>query len=337
MDLLERPFVFVATLGNAAPVITLALDRLIEDHPFVEVCVIHTDDTPDPERTKRGLATIHETIKELDREFRGLGEAKKLDGEIKWEADYRAGNGEWHRFTYRRVVIRREVPKRGSLDSDYFPVRDVETEDNARATFRTIYKVLRQYKERRAIIHLSIAGGRKGMSVFGMSSAQLLFWPEDKVWHVVSRDEFMSTRAMHDNSGQSLLVPIPVIRLSTASPVLGMMLTSSDPYDALLAQENYMNLMDLRRKEELLSHLDADERQILVGVAQGLSNEAIGQRLTKRLSRKTVANKLTMIYAEYVAPDVPSNIKQSASEENARAYLAAEFGAYFQQRGERLS
>jgi len=333
-DLTERPFVFVATLGNAAPVITLALDQLIQKHPFVEVCIIHTDDTSDPERAAKGLATMHETIQQLDQEFINRQEVESLEGEKKWEADYKVGNGR-HRLTYRRVLIRREIQIAGKLPS-YTAVRDVETEENAKATFRTIYRVLRQYKEQRAIIHLSIAGGRKSMSVFGMSSAQLLFWPEDKVWHVVSRDEFMNSRAMHDTTGQSLLVPIPVIRLSAASPVLGTLLTSSDPYDAIAAQENFMHLMDVRRKEGLLAQLDADERQILVGVAQGLSNEAIGLKLTKPLKGKTVANKLTLIYAEYIAPNVPANIKQATNEENVRTHLAAEFGTYFQQKGERL-
>ncbi|WP_420632384.1 CRISPR-associated ring nuclease [Candidatus Leptofilum sp.] len=331
----QRPYVYVATLGNAPPVITLALDRLLKEHKFAEVCIIHTNAKPHPERAARGLATMHETIKQLDREFVNKVPLVQSEEEKKWKVDYRVGS-EWFRFKYRRILLRREEPIPGQLEPKYEPINDVETEANAKATFRTIYRILKRYKEQRAIIHLNIAGGRKSMSVFGMSSAQLLFWPEDKVWHVVSQDEFMNKQAMHDDSGQSLLVPIPVIRLSAASPALGMLLTSSDPYDAISAQENYMQLMDIRRKDELLRYLDADERQILVGVSQGLSNEEIGIRLSKPLKSKTVANKLTEIYAEYIAPEITSGLESDTSEKNIRAYLAGEFATYFRQRGEQL-
>ncbi|MCA9942352.1 MAG: hypothetical protein KC449_02675 [Anaerolineales bacterium] len=332
----ERPYVFVATLGNAAPVVTLALDELLKHHQFAEVCIIHTDDTPEPERAAKGLPTMHGTIKQLDREFRQASQPEEGNGEVKWAADYDDGQ-RWHQLTYRRVLIRREEPQPGKLEPLYTAVRDVETEANAKATFRTIYRILRKYKEQRAIIHLSIAGGRKSMSVFGMSSAQLLFWPEDKVWHVVSQDEFMQTRAMHDDSGQSVLVPIPVIRLSAASPVLGMLLTSSDPYDALAAQENFLYLSDRQRKEAFLKELDQDEREILVGVVQGLTNEEIGKRLTDRLGKSRVADKLTTVYETYMVSiaDAPQDVTRP-NNINMRTFLAAEFGAYFQQAGERL-
>ena len=82
-DLTERPFVFVATLGNAAPVITLALDQLIQKHPFAEVCSIHNDNSPDPQRTAKGLGTMQETIQQLDQEFSNRREVESLEGEKK--------------------------------------------------------------------------------------------------------------------------------------------------------------------------------------------------------------------------------------------------------------
>ena len=45
--MMKRPYVYIATLGNAPQVVTLTLDQLLPQHPFVEVCVIHTDDTLD--------------------------------------------------------------------------------------------------------------------------------------------------------------------------------------------------------------------------------------------------------------------------------------------------
>jgi len=331
----NRPVVFIATLGNAPQVVTLALDQLIGRYPFVEVCVIHTDDRPEPAREAKGLPTMHETVGRLDQEFTSRRQIETPPGEQAWEADYPIEGGR-HRLTYRRVLIRRQEQQPGQL-ATYAPVRDVETEENSRAAFRTIYQVVRRYKEQRAMVHLSVAGGRKSMSVFGMATAQLLFGPGDKVWHVVSRDEFMNTQAMHDTRDQSRLVPIPFVRLSAASPVLGMLLSSSDPYDAIQAQENFLQLIDVQRKEKFLQALDADERQILVGVAQGLNNAEIGRRLEKPLAASTIANKLTAIYETYLVSitETPMDVTQRDNE-NMRVFLAAEFGAYFQQRGERL-
>ncbi len=147
----------------------------------------------------------------------------------------------------------------------------------------------------------------------------------------------MNTRKMHDSAEATRLVPIPFISLSAVNPVMGMLISSSDPYDVVTAQENYLQLMDLGRKERFLRQLDYDEYQILVGVAQGLSNAEIGERLDKPLAAKTVANKLTIVYETYLVSlsEVPTDVSRTNSE-NMRTFLAADFGAYFQQRGKSL-
>jgi hypothetical protein len=218
------------------------------------------------------------------------------------------------------------------------PVKDVETEANSQAAFRTIFRTIQRYKGQRAVIHFNLAGGRKSMSVFAMCAAQIVFAPGDKLWHVVSQHEFMNTREMHDTADRSRLVPIPHVSISTLNPVLGMLISSNDPYDIVQAQENYLHLMDLQRKEKFLRDLNVDERQILVGITQGLSNNEIGKRLKKRLASKTVANKLTDIYDLYMVfiTDGVTAVSHP-SQDNMRTFLAAEFGAYFQQRGEWLS
>lgn len=334
-SLTQRPHVYIATLGNAPQVVTLALDILLPQYPFVEVCVIHTDDRATEKLPKMKFSTMHETVQQLDKEFLNRKPVAAPPGEQAWRADYKANN-QYYQFTYRRVLIAREEQEPGQL-ATAVPVKDVETEANSQAAFRTIFRTVQRYKEQRAIIHFNLAGGRKSMSVFAMCAAQILFAPGDKLWHLVSQNEFMNTRGMHDTSDASRLVPIPHVSISTLNPVLGMLISSNDPYDIVQAQENYLHLMDLRRKENFLRELDFDERQILIGVSQGLSNDEIGNRLKKSLSGKTVANKLTTIYETYMVSlsDIPTDVTRPSSE-NMRAFLAAEFGAYFQQRGEQL-
>lgn len=327
-DVTRRPSVFIATLGGAPQVVTLALDQLLPRHNFVEVCVIHTD-----ESEGGGIETA---VRRLDQAFMHPQPLEAGPGEKAQRVDYRAGD-RFYQFTYRRVLIRRQVQEPGQL-ATAVAVSDVETAANARAAFRTIFQAVRGYKEQRAVLHFCLAGGRKSMAVFGMAAAQLLFTPGDRLWHLVSERRFMDTSAMHDETGaQSQLVAIPFISLSAVNPVIGTLLTSSDPYDVVQAQENYLHLMDLQRKERFLRELDFDEYQILVGVAQGLSNAEIGERLQKPLAESTVANKLTTIYETYLVSitDVPADVTRP-SRENLRVFLAAEFGAYFQQRGERL-
>lgn len=332
----QRPHVYVATVGNAPQVITLGLDSLLQQIPFVEVCVIHTDDRQVENLPKMKFSTMHETMVQLDHEFLNRRLLTTEPGENSWQVDYRDGSGRYHKFTYRRVLIQRMEQAPGQL-ATAVPVQDVETEANSQAAFRTIFRTVQRYKEQRAVIHFNLAGGRKSMSVFAMSAAQILFTPGDKLWHVVSQQEFMHTKAMHDAAGQSQLVPIPFVSVSTLNPVLGMLVSSNDPYDMVQAQENFLHLMDMQRKERFLRALNYDEYQILVGVAQGLSNDEIGKRLKKSLAGKTVANKLTTIYETYIVSltEVPTAVTRP-NNENMRAFLAAEFGAYFQQRGESL-
>lgn len=336
----KRPSVYIATLGITPQVVTLALDWLLPEHPFVEVCVIHTDDTPTsstlrPPHQATKSDPIHETVQRLDKEFLNAKALPTLPGEQAWRVDYRSAN-RYYQFTYRRVLIQREEQEPGQLATQV-PVRDIETESNSQAAFCTIFQVVRRYKSQRATIHFNIAGGRKSMSVFGMAAAQLLFTPGDHLWHLVSRNEFEKTQAMHDDGVYSSLVPIPFISLSAINPMLGMLISSNDPYDIVQVQENYLQLIDLQRKERFLRTLDHDEYQILVGVAQGLGNEEIGKRLKKQLAGKTVANKLTTIYETYVVSisEVPFDVTRPNSE-NMRTFLAAEFGSYFQQRLESL-
>ena len=235
------------------------------------------------------------------------------------------------------MLIQREVQQPGDLPT-YEPIQDVETEENSQAAFRTIFRVVKRYKEQRAIIHFNLAGGRKSMAVFVMSTAQMLFAPGDKLWHLMSGAAFMNSGAMHDDGQSSRLVPIPYVSVTSLHPALGMLIASNDPYDILQAQENYLHLMDLQRKEKFLRTLDFDEYQILVGVAQGLNNAEIGSRLKKSLAAQTVANKLTTVYETYLVAISEGVTAVSRPEsDNMRAFLAAEFGAYFQQRNEKLT
>jgi len=72
------------------------------------------------------------------------------------------------------------------VENDNWPIADVLTEADTAAVLRTLYRTVLAQKRAGNVVHLSIAGGRKPMAVYGMVVAQLLFDEDDRVWHLLS-------------------------------------------------------------------------------------------------------------------------------------------------------
>ena len=119
---------------------------------------------------------------------------------------------------------------------------------------RYIKAVLNEKREGR-VVHLSIAGGRKVMSVYGMAVAQLLFDDDDRVWHLVSEDILQREDRLHARPGERVvLVPVPVLRWSMVSPVMTELVLREDPWEALKAHRRRVGEACL--KVELLIRLN---------------------------------------------------------------------------------
>lgn len=205
------------------------------------------------------------------------------------------------------------------------PIDDIVTEADTAAVLRTLYQLVLAEKRSGRLVHLSIAGGRKPMSVYGMVVAQLLFDEDDHVWHLLSEgwrpgDE----RVMHVRPGDPVrLVPVPVLRWSSVSPALTELATREDPYEAIQAQRTIRQTQERRRKREFVElWLTPAEREVARLACRGLDNAAIARELEK--SDKTVANQLTEVYKKLhewrgFRTDVPAG----------RPVLIAEFAGYF--------
>jgi CRISPR-associated protein Csx14 len=205
------------------------------------------------------------------------------------------------------------------------PIADVATEADTAALLRTLYRVILAEKRAGRLVHLSIAGGRKPMAVYGMVVAQLLFGEDDRVWHLLSQgwrpgDE----RVMHKRPDDGVtLVPIPVLRWSSVSPVATELALREDPWEAIQAQRTMQRDEDRRRKREFVERwLTPAECDVVRLASQGLDNATIAERLGK--AEKTVANQLTSVYGKLhewrgYRTDVPVS----------RAVLVATFATYF--------
>jgi len=211
------------------------------------------------------------------------------------------------------------------IKGDAGPVADLVTEADVSALLRTLYQIVLTQKRADRLVHLSIAGGRKTMAVYGMVVAQLLFDDDDRLWHLLSQNwQPGDQRIMHVRPGDPVtLVPIPVLRWSSISPVTTELALREDPWDALQAQRQMRQTKDRQRKREFVERwLTSAEREVVRLASQGLDNAAIAERLNK--AEKTVANQLTGIYAKLhewrgYRTDVPVS----------RAVLVATFATYF--------
>lgn len=255
----NRKFVFVATLGTAPQVVTLALDELLRRGlNFREAIVLHSGlDNP----------LIKVSYDRLKPEIAGYKE-----------------------ISFRFVPFRL---------GDHEPL-DIETEADARAVQTTLWRELKTLKQQGYGIHLSIAGGRKVISSYGTSTAQMIFDEHDCCWHLMSEMLLENKQAMHAAPGEKVvLVPVPIARWSSLPPAALALALTDDPFEA---QEKQRRIVESQRLWDLRAflHLKLNDlqRKILCLLArEGLTAHEIGQRLKRE--DKTIDNNLTKIRAAY--------------------------------------
>jgi CRISPR-associated Csx14 family protein len=241
----------IATLGSEAQVVTLTLDHLRESGERVErVVVVHTAAPAGP---------VAEAMPRVRAEF---------------ESGYYAPAIELQTL---------------QLNSAAGPLTDVDTADGSAVAFKAIYQAVRAEKLAERRVHLSIAGGRKTMSVFGLAAAQMLFDQSDRLWHLVSYGRLLDEKRMHAQPGDDLsLVEIPVILWSAVSPVLTDLREVDDPFVAVERQRNLkvQEAIDEARAFVLGALSPAEKLAIDLLVREGLTDPQIAERLN--LSKRTI-------------------------------------------------
>jgi CRISPR-associated Csx14 family protein len=260
--MIERRTVLVSTLGTQPQVVTLAVDLLAEDEGIEvdEVHVVHT----------AAEGRVGDAVERLQAAFTG-------------NRFYRG----------RRCLCCLQLIS----TPDGRPVRDIRTEEDASSAFRTIYRVVLEQKRDGKRIHLSVAGGRNSMVVYGAATAQILFDADDRLWHIVSTAEFERTGLMHRRSQfEAALAPIPVLRWSTISPVLTALVREQDPFCAVEAQEELAQRQSDRQRAEFLTNELTPTEWRVVGdfVTRGGTDREIADRLD--VSYRTIGTHLGRVY-----------------------------------------
>lgn len=262
MAMEEYPAVLIAPLSSKPQLVTIALDLLFAQGTTIgEAVVLHTS-LQRPE-TRQAVACLG---REMPRFYPGV--------------------------RLRPICL---------CDETGEPLADVDSEPAAREAFRVLYREVKAAKRAGHTVHLSIAGGRKIIAVYAMAVAQMLFGPEDGVWHILSTPELVASRALHPRPGQAALIPVPVLRWSQITPALTDLALSDDPFEALRRQEELRRGDALRAARDFVEcHLTPAERAVVeLLVREGLTDAQLAARLGR--SSKTVGHQLSAAYSKACA------------------------------------
>ncbi len=186
-----------------------------------------------------------------------------------------------------------------ALEENGKPFADTESRAAGEAALRLMYQRIAHAKANGETVHLLIAGGRKTMSIFGMVAAQMLFDEEDRLWHLYSAGDFLTSKRMHPQPGDAVqLAAIPVVRWGEISPAWLSLRGIADPAAAL---EAIRRLQLERRREDMHSFvmgtLTPAERQVVETlVTTGWGDREIAAHL--HLSPRTVEQHLRAAYSK---------------------------------------
>lgn len=191
----------------------------------------------------------------------------------------------------------------------------------------TLFRTLRRWLARGAAVHLLLAGGRKPMAMVGLSVAQLLLGPEDRVWYLYSDEALRTAGRMELLPGdEARLIPIPLAPLSPAPPRLSRVFEADTP----AAARATLDAVQAQRVQRFLAvELTGAERAVAaLAAGEVLTVQEMAARLGK--TAKTVTNQLNSVYSKLesafgLQPDV--GVKREFLRHILAAHLPAKVGS----------
>ena len=265
----DNKHIMIATLGGQPQVVTLTLDLLLRRNYLIsEVYVVHPR-ISDPR--------IEHAVRCLKSEF----------SEHRYIIDGRTVNC--------RLFLR--PLRQGDIE-----LEDISDEASANGALDTIYHLVLELKQQQRVVHLSLTGGRRLMSLLAISAAQMNFTHLDHIWHIYSPQAFRlrsnEGAIMHATPRDGVrLIEMPFVPLGAYFPHLPHSPHSPGPHaqQALSAQVAQMDETEQARCTQVFNDLTARQRDVLYTFSQGMKRQQVAETL--HITLKTVDSHKTNILA----------------------------------------
>lgn len=264
--------ILIATLGGQPQVVTLTLDLLLRRNYLIsEVYVVHPR-ISDPR--------IEHAVRCLKSEF----------SEHRYIIDGHTVNC--------RLFLR--PLRQGDIE-----LEDISDEASANGALDTIYHLVLELKQQQRVVHLSLTGGRRLMSLLAISAAQMNFTHLDHIWHIYSPQAFRlrsnEGAIMHATPRDGVrLIEMPFVPWGAYFPHLphsphSPSSPSTNAQQALSAQVAQMDSTEQARCTQVFNDLTSRQRDVLHAFSRGLKRQKVSESLG--ITLKTVDTHKTNILA----------------------------------------
>lgn len=244
----EYTHTLVATLGGQPQIVTFTLDLLLRRNiPISEVIVVH----PQPSQPR-----LQHSLECLNREFSG--------------DHYQSGKQTMY---FRSQVLH----LRGK------PLDDIVDDVSANGVLNTIHSLIRDLKEQQHIIHLSVSGGRRLMSLLAISAALLNFDHADHIWHIYTpkdvQEQASEGQLMHVPPSAGIqLIEGPFAYWGPYFPNLRQQ-SNTDAQTVLRSQTAYRDAQHRQLCDKVVARATPRQRDLLRAFARGLDQQEVAQEL----------------------------------------------------------
>lgn len=165
---------------------------------------------------------------------------------------------------------------------------DIRRPAEVEAIRRTFHDLLAGLKEDDHIIHLSLTGGRRIMSLIALSAAMQHLTPADQIWHIYTPPDFIEEardgKIMHAPVEVGVqLISVPFVPWVAYFPGLGSLLSRSTQ-QLREADLGWLSDDERSRCQKVWKQLTQRQRDVLRTFALGLTRPQAAAKLTVEVS-----------------------------------------------------
>jgi CRISPR-associated protein Csx14 len=167
-------------------------------------------------------------------------------------------------------------------------LEDIRRPAEVEAVRRTFHDLLATLKDDDNIIHLSLTGGRRIMSLIALSAAMQYLTPVDQIWHIFTPPEFIEEardgKIMHAPVEVGIrLISVPFVPWVAYFPGLGSLLSRSTQ-QLREADLGWLSNEERDLCQKVWRQLTQRQRDVLRAFALGLTRQQAAAQLTVEVS-----------------------------------------------------